>query len=212
MKSVACANCDKQTEKTTARYNESLKNGWNFFCSIKCRYAFSEKAESYLCARCSQTIQKTPAEIRKTKKNVFCSKSCAARFNNRHKKSGTRRSKLEFFLESQLAFHFPNLYFLSNSRKEIGLELDFYFPELKLAIEINGFLHFKPIYGSKKLESIQKNDHEKISKCKQLNIHLRVINVSNEFHLTQSIKEKHWETVRNLVVSGIKENRHPTQK
>src|ERR1044072_9280331 len=138
MKIVNCRNCGKETTKATRRYNESIKHGWNFFCSIKCRYAFQEKNKEFLCAWCSKSIIKTPAQLRQIKNNVFCSKSCAAKYNDRHKQSGTRRSKLERYLASQLRFNIPFLNFMCNTNEPIGSELDFYFPELKLAIELNG--------------------------------------------------------------------------
>lgn len=204
MKIVSCQNCGKQTTKSNGRYNEAVKHGWNFFCSIKCRYGYQEKSKKFFCAWCSETILKTPAEVRKTKTNVFCSKSCAACYNNKHKKTGTRRSKLECYLEQQLKLNFPELNFLCNTKIPIGAELDFYFPELKLAIEINGFLHYKPIYGFDKLKRIQEIDREKTVKCRQTNIDLYIIDVSQEFHLTQEVKDRNWETVKKLVASAEK--------
>src|SRR4051812_23776211 len=99
MITVECKRCGKQVAKTAGRYHESLKNGWNFFCSLRCRYSYREKGEEVPCARCQRLIRKTPARIRQTKTNVFCSKSCAAVYNNGHKETGTRRSKLEAFIE-----------------------------------------------------------------------------------------------------------------
>lgn len=204
VKTVDCKKCGNQTIKTNGRYNEAIKNGWNFFCSIKCRYAYQEKGQECFCAYCSQSIKKTPAQIRQTKANVFCSKSCAARYNNGHKSNGTRRSKLECYLEQQLSLKFPGLQFLCNTKKPIGLELDFYFPELKLAIEINGFLHYQPIYGFEKLKRIQELDAKKASRCVKESIRLWIIDVSNEPHLTRNIKAKHWNTVKELVIKSKK--------
>lgn len=204
MKSVACQNCGEQTTKSNGRYNESVKNNWNFFCSIKCRYGYQEKGREFSCAWCSKAIIKTPAELRKIKTNAFCSKSCAARYNNRHKQIGTRRSKLERYLEQQLKINFPDVRFFCNTRNLVGAELDFYFPDLKLAIEINGFLHYQPIYGFNRLNRIQEIDREKAERCRQQKIKLCVIDVSKEFHLSQKLKEKHWETVKKLVTSRKK--------
>jgi len=212
MKIVSCQNCGKQSVKSGGRYNEAIKNGWNFFCSIKCRYGFQEKSKEFSCAWCSKTILKTPAEIRKTKNNVFCSKSCAACYNNRHKQTGIRRSKLECYLEQQLKLNFPNLNFLCNTKTPIGAELDFYFPELRLAIEINGFLHYQPIYGFGKLKRIQEIDREKVDKCFQKSIKLYIIDVSEEFHLTQKLKDKHWKTVKKLVTSKKKRAGYTTEQ
>jgi very-short-patch-repair endonuclease len=201
MKTVDCQNCGKQTTKSVGRYNEAIKNGWNFFCSIKCRYAYQEKGNEFLCAWCSKIIRKTPAQQRQTKANVFCSKPCAACHNNRNKHTGTRRSKLERYLEQQLKLNFPTLNFSCNTNKPIGLELDFYFPELKLAVELNGILHFQPIYGSEKLKRIQEIDREKADRCVQVGIKLFIIDVSSERHLTQKIKEAHWKNIKELVTS-----------
>ena len=87
------------------------------------------------------------------------------------------------------------------SYQEIGTELDFYFPELKLAAEINGFLHFKPIYGLDKLKRIKEIEADKVKKCRKLRIALHIIDVSQEFHLSITIKENHWKTVKELVAS-----------
>ena len=111
---------------------------------------------------------------------------------------------MESYLEQQLKLNFPQLKFACNTRKPIGSELDFYFSELKLAIEINGFLHYKPIYGTEKLKRIQEIDREKAYKCDQLRIELYVIDVSLEPHLNLDIKEKHWKTVKELVTSNEK--------
>lgn len=71
VKTVDCKNCGDQTTKTNSRYNEAIKHGWNFFCSIKCRYAFEEKSIEFFYAWCLESIRKTPAQIRQTKTNVF---------------------------------------------------------------------------------------------------------------------------------------------
>ena len=90
---------------------------------------------------------------------------------------------------------------MCNTKTPIGAELDFYFPKLKVAVEINGFLHFEPIYGVKKLNRIKELDQEKVEKCRQMNIELIVIDVSREFHLTPMLKDKHWQKIKELVTS-----------
>lgn len=204
MKIVDCRRCGKQTAKSIGRFNESIKNGWNFFCSISCRYAYKEKRKEFFCAFCSKSVKKTPAQVRQTKSNIFCSKSCAAYYNNKHKKGGIRRSKLERYLEQELKTNFPSIEFLCNTNKMFGVELDFYFPDLKLAIELNGIVHFEPIYGVEKLKRVQDIDRKKAEKCKQAGIELHIIDVSREPHLTQKLKEQHWATVKELVTSKKK--------
>ena len=172
MKSVNCRKCSKQLIKTNRRYNESVKNGWNFFCSRSCRYGYQGKGKEFLCAQCQKLILKTPAQIRQTKSNVFCSKSCAAVYNNRHKHRGIRRSKLEVFIEERLRQEFPQIKLQCNTHDAIDTELDLYFPELRLAIELNGIFHYKPIYGEEKLKRIQEIDKQKLRRCMKAGIKL----------------------------------------
>ncbi len=79
--------------------------------------------------------------------------------------------------------------------------MDFYFPELNTAVEINGYLHFKPIFGLEKLKRIREIDREKAERCRQMNIELHIIDVSQEFYLTANLKEKHWKNIKELVTS-----------
>src|SRR2546423_10398658 len=130
MKSVECKNCGKHVLKSIQRYNESLKNGWNFFCSRACRYGYQENGIKFPCAQCRKIVRKTPNQIRRTKANVFGSKSGAALFNNSHKTRGARRSLLERFLEQQLKEEFASLDLRCNTTDPIGIELDCYFPAL----------------------------------------------------------------------------------
>ena len=57
------------------------------------------------CTKCSKVIPYEKGIRKKSEKksknynNVFCNSSCAAKFNNVNKKYGTRRSKLEKWLE-----------------------------------------------------------------------------------------------------------------
>lgn len=52
------------------------------------------------------------------------------------------------------------------------LELDFYFPSLGCAVEINGPVHYKPIYGEKRLDTVRRNDRRKRRRCRRLGITL----------------------------------------
>lgn len=60
-----------------------------------------------------------------------------------------------------------------------GLQLDFYFPQYKIAIECQGIQHFKPIsFGSKTISpeeqyrKIIQNDEKKYELCKKHNVEL----------------------------------------
>lgn len=71
-----------------------------FFCSKKCRFKGMNQKEliEIVCVQCGKTRLKYFSDYKKTK-NHFCSRSCAATFNNQNKTHGTRRSKLEIYLE-----------------------------------------------------------------------------------------------------------------
>lgn len=112
------------------------------------------------CANCSILFFKRPSEIIRSD-NHFCTRSCAATFNNTHKKYGNRRSKLEHEIEKELTSSHPNLEVHYNRKDTIGTELDIFIPMLKLAIELNGIFHYKPVFGQKKLDQIRSNDLKK---------------------------------------------------
>ena len=61
----------------------------------------------------------------------------------------------------------PELLILYSDKSAIESELDIYLPSLKLAIEIQGIFHYKPIFifGDLKLKQIQDNDLNKKLIC-----------------------------------------------
>jgi len=71
---------------------------------------------------------------------------------------------------------FTNLTILANDKTMLdGLEIDIAIPELSLGIEWNGIVHFKPIYGLKKLSNVQKQDQKKQKLAKKKKINLIVV-------------------------------------
>lgn len=173
----------------------------NFFCNQKCSKLFYKKSQTINCENCGKSFEKSLNQIKKTKHH-FCSQSCAATYHNSHKNYGTRRSKLEKFLEEQIKIHFPNEKCLFNNVKTIGSELDIYFPEIKLAIQLNGPVHFKPIYGTEKYNKIVEQDHLKREICKTLHIKLIEIDVSKD-RSDEIIKIKRWQEVQSLITTFI---------
>jgi hypothetical protein len=160
------------------------------FCSIKCRNHFRNPPVPINCAQCKQEFKIKPCEIKKSKSgNNFCSRSCAATYNNLHKKTGTRRSKLEVWLESKLPDKYQTLDFCFNKKTAIGSELDIYIPSLKLAFELNGIYHYEPIHGLKKFSQIQNNDKNKFQLCIENEISLCIIDVTsmNYFKETKAL-------------------------
>ena len=72
-----------------------------------------------------------------------------------------------------------------------GLEVDVAIPSLKLAIEWNGAVHFKPIYGTTKLKKIKQKDTEKLKIASNKDINLIVITdlVSNDEILQKAFED-----------------------
>lgn len=133
------------------------------------------------------------------RKNNFCSKSCAATFNNKNKTHGIRRSKLEAWLESQLTSLFPELEIHFNQKDAVGSELDIYIPSLKLAFELNGIFHYEPIYGSDKLAQIQGNDNRKFQDCIEQGISLCVIDTSSQKYFKSKTSQKYLDTIKSKI-------------
>lgn len=197
---IECYQCNKQFYRLQYYIRKTLKSTNKIYCSTTCQF-YTRKAVDVVCKQCLKCFKKTQAEIRKYP-NHFCSNSCAATFNNKNKNYGIRRSKMEKFVEDMIKNDYPNLEFYCNHKKNIGSELDFYFPELKLAIEINGPCHYKPIYGEVKFEQIKNMDHIKSTECKSKNIYLEIIDVSKDTYFAKT-KNLRLQEVRNVLYKTL---------
>lgn len=194
---LECLNCKKEFLLTKHKIKDIINpnsKDKGLFCSIKCCKEYKQtnaNIVSLKCKNCNTQFSRHFCHTTKSE-NFFCGKSCAATFNNKNKKYGCRISKLELFIQKNLLIDYPNLEFRFNQKEIISSELDIYVPFLNLAFEINGIFHYKPIYGIKKLQQIQKNDLNKIIECQKNNISLIIIDItsqkSDESYLIQ-IKE-----------------------
>jgi hypothetical protein len=199
---VNCKNCNK----SIIRYPSDLNSSGDYWCSKQCRYP-DNKDRVVNCLKCNKEFRKKNSECKRLP-NHFCSRSCSASYNNTHKSYGTRRSKLEIYLEEQIKEHYPSLKLLCNQKSVIESELDFYFPELRFAIELNGITHYEPIYGENKFEKIKNNDKRKVIACYEKEIELAIIDSSTCTYLNESAKNK----FKNLVFELIDKvkNRKPS--
>lgn len=209
MQTCVCLNCNnsflieaKRLKSHSGKIGHKDYKPMNIgrYCSKKCLYESKKNKLQLSCPNCSKPVSRTPSEMAKTTRN-FCSSSCAAIYNNTHKTTGTRRSKLEAYIEEQLCAEFPNLELICNGKDAIGSELDFYFPQLRLAIELNGIFHYEPIYGVDKLEQVQRNDQQKSIACNQAGIEFCIIDTSTVTNNTKAVKDRYWSIVKNLVTS-----------
>jgi len=188
-------------------YEDNKKN----YCSKQCQTIDSITSVTGPCKHCGELVTRYLAEYKKSKKhNIFCNHSCAAKYNNKHKTTGTRRSKIECYIDEQLKMLYPQLNIVTNSVSLMNFELDFYFPEVRFAVELNGIVHYEPIYGQDKFDRIQNNDKQKMIRCAELGIELMVINVAGQGKFTIQSSQKYLDIIKEQLdtIMGRKE---PTQ-
>ena len=140
---LKCHWCNKEYEVSSTKKAKSLyhykKEGVKYYCSPECRFAARGRSKilSEKCANCGKIFKPTTKKDKRCKSiNRFCCHSCAAKYNNKHKTTGNRRSKLERWLEEKLSILYPNLEIKYCDKTAINSELDIYIPSLKLAFEL----------------------------------------------------------------------------
>lgn len=173
-------------------------------CSRECTNAYKTLINNreISCKNCNKSIIK---QLSKISSNNFCSKSCAAEFNNKHKTKGTRRSKLEIFLEAKLTEFYPILEFHFNRKDTINSELDIYIPSLKLGFELNGIFHYEPIYGKEKLSQITNNDSRKFQACIEKGIELCIIDVSRLSYFKEEKAQIYLDVIVNIISQKLEQ-------
>ena len=198
-----CYYCKKPFKITLKLFNLNKKRGeYNNYCSIDCSNKGHNTRVTVLCKLCEKSfiIQNN---LSNNGKNKFCSKSCAATYNNSHKKHGYRRSKMEMWLEEKIKQNYPDLIVDYNKTSAINAELDIYIPSLKLAFELNGIFHYEPVYGPEKLMSTKFNDANKYKKCHELGISLCVIDTSKMKYFKESNLLPYWTIIENIINENI---------
>lgn len=195
-----CSHCNKLITRNKSDFNP---NSRDFYCSKQCRIqGWCKPTILVECLYCKKQFHKKPKQIRSEKH--FCNLTCFAKHTNnigKFQPKISKRSKLEKWLESNLVSQYPNIHFQFNKRKHIGHELDIFIPELKVAIEINGVYHYRPIYGEDKLNKIQKTDQQKVQVCESMGIDLLVINTTSQ----KTFSEKTSIPFLNLIKEKIEE-------
>lgn len=204
MITLECCICKKNIRKIKNQVKTHLREiqaGASLsgsFCSRKCYGAFRYKRKEVKCDQCSKLFIKRQTEIREGSKN-FCGHSCSATYQNTHKTHGTRRSKLEKWLEGELPKVYPNLEFHFSRKDAINSELDIYIPTLKLAFELNGIFHYEPIYGEVKLNQIKNNDTRKFQACLEAKIELCTIDSSGLKYFKPEKCQKYLDIIKNII-------------
>lgn len=94
-----------------------------------------------------------------------------------------------------------------NRRDAINAELDFYFPSLRLAFELNGIFHYEPIYGVESLGKCQSNDARKMQACIERGIELCVIDVRDFTFYRARGAEKYLNLITEVIERGMPKDR-----
>ncbi len=211
---LKCDNCQQVFSVSAQKYNRAKYDiktkGAKHFCTTACRrnslgWFYPVKVN---CLQCNRSFLKRANQLKKTP-NSFCNRSCAATYNNTHKTHGTRRSKLEAYLEEQLTDKYQGIEFDFNKKEAINSELDIYIPSLRLAFELNGIYHYEPIHGDKKLSQIQNNDSRKFQACLERGIELCIIDTSSLSYFKPANAKKYLDivcTVIDLKLSNTKKD------
>ncbi|MHA2279358.1 MAG: hypothetical protein ACXAC5_00495 [Promethearchaeota archaeon] len=166
-----CSECGKKV----CRPPSVLKDRDNVFCSVKCHDVFQDLREEVKCDKCGINFQKQLSLIKRSNYN-FCSTSCFSKytFNDSYVEREFERLvkdlEIKFVRNDRGVLRDPNE---SDGRK--CLELDFYFPTIKFAVEVNGSCHYEPIYGEDALAAQKVRDRKKRRACKERGIILRVV-------------------------------------
>lgn len=99
----------------------------------------------------------------------------------------------------QISLIYNNIKIIYNDRKTIGAELDIYIPSLKLAFELNGIVHYEPIFGKEKLSRIQTNDNRKFQACLEKNIELCTIDISSQKYFKEESSNDFLNIITNII-------------
>lgn len=166
------------------------------YCNDVCKKKKQIKQYKHICKGCNINY------ISDRNNSMYCSGSCRSTnlklSTYAHKASGKSRSKIELYLEERLPKDFPNIIFNFNDKQTIGSELDIYIPQLKIGIELNGIVHYEPIYGESTLKRTQNNDKKKMINCASLGIELIVINMGSK-GLSKSQTNEIYQEVYSII-------------
>ena len=199
---MKCCHCGTQygKPKNIIQQDALRRNATKNFCSVECTGKHKTETGVVIadCKNCGKTFSRSKSQLKQSP-IYFCSQSCSGTYNNKNKKYGTRRSKLERWLEDQLQSIYPNLEFHFNRKDAIGSELDIYIPSLKLAFELNGIFHYEPIFGDDKLEKTQQNDSNKFQQCHKNGISLCIIDTSQQREFTPKSSKKYLDIITNII-------------
>lgn len=207
---IECSVCSSVFYKQKNEIQKIIKgsyHGSGLYCSLKCKGKKDSKQIKLSCTFCKKEISKAPNSITE---NNFCSLSCHAKFQHANKKTGFRRSKAEIYLTSLIQNDFPAMDVETSNRNLLnGLEIDILIPSIKLAIELNGPVHYYPIFGQTKFAKIVENDSKKISSLIKMQYGVIIVDIStcNYWKTTQPFLDKYYSShIKPIIEKGKEGN------
>lgn len=80
---VICDRCGKEFERELKRYNDSKRRGYKQYCSDECH----RDTLKLKCVHCGKEVLRSKSQYARSQTgNVFCNRSCATSYNNKHNK------------------------------------------------------------------------------------------------------------------------------
>lgn len=199
-KCLECGNTFYKEKRVIKRGFTNYNRNLGDYCSRRCVNLAKGQSQIVNCENCGSEFRKTDSQIKSSKSGKhFCSQSCAATYNNTHKKHGTRKSKLEVWLETKLTESYPDLEIHFNRKDAINSELDIYIPSIKLGFELNGIYHYEPIHGDDKLKQVQNNDNRKFQACLEKGIELCIIDSSTQKYFKEKTSQKYLDIIEKII-------------
>lgn len=179
------------------------------YCSTACRDKGTQDRVTVKCSNCGKELERQRYEL-DIKDLFFCDRDCMQEYykHNPNLKATGPRSKLEKFIGYVFADLFPHLVVDYNNRIVFnGLELDQYYPDLNVGVEINGGWHFiERLTDENRFKTIQEHDAEKLRLSEELDIPLLVIPVEEAWEYTPNRMSKVIPTIVETFVKFVNEN------
>ena len=171
------------------------------YCSRACRDKGTQDRVTVTCANCGKKLERQRYEL-DVKEKFFCDRECMFEWlrNNPREITGGVRSKLEKLIEYLITELLPNVKVEYNNRQILhGLELDQYYPDFNVGVEINGGWHFLPLGGDDQLELVQNHDIKKVKLAKDIGLPLLQIPIDYAIAYTPSQMVRFVEFIAQIV-------------
>ena len=180
-----CVKCRKK--ESNSKYHETHKDEQREYQQreeVKARKRLSDK--KYYEKNKEVVLKKQHEYYMKNKERIL---KYAESYRRERGEKPNGLSGTESLVKDVLLEVFQNTTIVYKDRKTIlnpitnhYLELDFYFPELGVAIEIQGPTHYAKIYGEEKYKRQLRNDQIKRDECERLGITLIEIVLEEGVH------------------------------